>query len=340
MLKNLRRWMLEFGVINGVDRETLAGYIGGETAERDGALAVLRSCADRGDGEVFDALCVFGAGLRSSAVIKKCGEEGKRLFAAVWRYCETHRKNTGTDLFAACFGTQRRMRWHPLENAVYWNRRSAGDAEYVLNECHRFICRDGKWTEQCYRRIYFQKKVFDSFIRETDRKLRQYLKTGNPLKARPADAWADKIIDAAIEEDRQAKLEAKRKKIVIRYDELDRIRRDAAYTRESLLTEDETEPETGAVPAGEETAAEERETGCTAALNERQILILSSLLRGESVSGELRSWNEMAEVFADALNEALFDELGDTAVECDGENITLVEDYREDIARILGGSMK
>ena len=232
------------------------------------------------------------------------------------------------------------MRWHPLENAVYWNRRSAGDAEYVLNECHRFICRDGKWTEQCYRRIYFQKKVFDSFIRETDRKLRQYLKTGNPLKARPADAWADKIIDAAIEEDRQAKLEAKRKKIVIRYDELDRIRRDAAYTRESLLTEDETEPETGAVPAGEETAAEERETGCTAALNERQILILSSLLRGEPVSGELRSWNEMAEVFADALNEALFDELGDTAVECDGENITLVEDYREDIARILGGSMK
>ncbi|MCR4772529.1 MAG: TerB N-terminal domain-containing protein [Oscillospiraceae bacterium] len=338
MRKNLRRWMLEFGVINGVEREKLTEYTDGGMTETDEALAVLRACEGRGDGEIFDALCVFGGNrLRSSAVIKKRGDEGRRLFASVWRTAERGGKAPGRNLFTACFGRQHSARWHPLENAVYWNRRTPEDTEYVLNECRRFICRGGKWTEMSYRRVNFNKTVFDSFIRETDRRLRLYLKTGSPLKERSADAWADGIIDAAIEEDRRAKLEAKRKKTVIRYDELDRIRRDAAYTRESLLTEEETEPEENAVsaPLSGAAAPEEPESVCGAALSERQILVLSALLRNEPVSGMLRSWNEMAEVFADALNEALFDELGDTAVECGGEEITIVEDYREDIIRIL-----
>ena len=45
----------------------------------------------------------------------------------------------------------------------------------------------------------------------------------------------------------------------------------------------------------------------------------------------------MASVAADTMNEALFDEIGDNVLECDGENITLIEDYREDILQILGG---
>ena len=46
----------------------------------------------------------------------------------------------------------------------------------------------------------------------------------------------------------------------------------------------------------------------------------------------------MPEVVADTLNEALFDEIGDAAVECDGDDLVLTEDYRGDIIRILGGN--
>ncbi|WP_356948066.1 tellurite resistance TerB C-terminal domain-containing protein [Faecalibaculum rodentium] len=45
----------------------------------------------------------------------------------------------------------------------------------------------------------------------------------------------------------------------------------------------------------------------------------------------------MPSVVTDAINEALFDEIGDNAMECEGEDITLVEDYREDVMDILGG---
>ena len=64
------------------------------------------------------------------------------------------------------------------------------------------------------------------------------------------------------------------------------------------------------------------------------------LLEGASVKDIIRSWGCMAEIFAEQLNELFFDEIGDTAVECDGDDITLTEDYREDIIRITGGNDK
>ena len=45
----------------------------------------------------------------------------------------------------------------------------------------------------------------------------------------------------------------------------------------------------------------------------------------------------MPSVVADTINEALFDEIGDNVLECDGDNIMLVEDYREELSLILEG---
>ena len=38
---------------------------------------------------------------------------------------------------------------------------------------------------------------------------------------------------------------------------------------------------------------------------------------------------------ADTINEVLFDEIGDNVLECTDDRITLVEDYREDLNRML-----
>lgn len=48
----------------------------------------------------------------------------------------------------------------------------------------------------------------------------------------------------------------------------------------------------------------------------------------------------MASVAADAINEALFDEIGDNVLESDGSGITLVEDYREELLQMLGGKIE
>ena len=64
--------------------------------------------------------------------------------------------------------------------------------------------------------------------------------------------------------------------------------------------------------------------------------ILRLLLEGESPADLIRSHYLMATVAADTINEALFDEIGDTVVSCDGDEISLVEDYRDDLADLLG----
>ena len=39
---------------------------------------------------------------------------------------------------------------------------------------------------------------------------------------------------------------------------------------------------------------------------------------------------------ADTLNEAFFEEVGDSILDCDGDHIELVEDYVEDVRTIVG----
>ena len=45
----------------------------------------------------------------------------------------------------------------------------------------------------------------------------------------------------------------------------------------------------------------------------------------------------MPSLVADAVNEALYDEIGDTVLNCEDDELALVEDYREDLWRMLGG---
>ena len=56
------------------------------------------------------------------------------------------------------------------------------------------------------------------------------------------------------------------------------------------------------------------------------------------MKGFLAEHHRMPTVEADAVNEALYDEIGDSVLECDGDEIALAEDYREDLLRILGGT--
>ena len=48
----------------------------------------------------------------------------------------------------------------------------------------------------------------------------------------------------------------------------------------------------------------------------------------------------MPALVVDTINEAFYDEIGDNILEYDGNEISLIEDYREDVAAILGGSAR
>ena len=137
--------------------------------------------------------------------------------------------------------------------------------------------------------------------------------------------------------------EAARPKIFINLASLEQIRKDASVTRDNLLTEEEMDTAAGSpegqLPSPSATPAEEKAkaagTGSFTGLDALHSRILLSLLRGDPVEAALKSAHLMPSVVADTINEALFDEIGDNVLECDGDTITLVEDYREDILQCM-----
>lgn len=407
---NLHRWMLEYAVINDLSPDLVRESADTEIMARDAAIAVLRRPENYSDEEVFSALCELGGKkIGESPVMKDDPARGRHLFSEAWRFAA--RPEQENDQFALCFGERKTRRWYPLSNAVYYEQKQAEDKEYILNESRSFQCKDGIWTMSAYESLSYDKKRLPGFLHETDARLRRYLKTGRYLKEKPENAWAIPYIDAAIEEDKKAVLEASRPKITIDLSGLDQIRRDALVTQESLLTEEEigeaafSLQEFGAArevitpAAGKENdklAASSAEkagksiwesSGHTAEngyeltdmsastsaengyeltdmtapttvennyqqtdktlfsapeddmidipLDNIQIQILRALLDGRDPSEFIRENHRMPSVEADAINEAFYDEIGDTVLFCEGDQLILVEDYIEDVMRAV-----
>lgn len=68
-----------------------------------------------------------------------------------------------------------------------------------------------------------------------------------------------------------------------------------------------------------------------------QIRILQMLLKNESPDAFIREQHLMPSLVADTVNEALFDEIGDAVLMCEEDQLSIVEDYTEELAELLGG---
>ena len=330
----LQRWMLEFAVLSGVAPEIARIYADSRMLEKDVGIEILRNPKKYSDQEVFNALCMFGGKKTAeSKLIQQQGAEAIRLFAAVWRLVSVqYRKNRKT-FFYLCFGDRKEQLWYPLAHTLYYNSKNKKqrDTIYELDPARSYHFTQGEWYISTYQSYYFNKQILADFLHEADRRLRLYLKAGYPLKERKGAVWAVPYIETVIEEDRKARLEATCPKITIDFSGLDKIRKDALETQGSLLTEEETMglPETASKPS-------EVSVPFDGLLDGMQVQLLQMLLRGEPVQELITAQHGMPSVIADAINEALFDFIGDTVVECDGKTITLVEDYRDDLIGILG----
>ena len=367
MRENLHRWIMEFAVLSSSPTDDVLSLIGPDLIERDRQLMVLRKPSEHSDEEMFEALNILTGGKteKSSAVLKE-SERGIHLFAEVWRYMAEHYDDLGWDIFDACFGKMRQFPWHPLANAVYMDRENREDTEYKVTECRKFVYKNGEWSEYKYDELYFDKYRIHAIVHEADRQIRRYLKTGHYLREKKGEEWITPYVEAVIEADKAAAEEAAKPKIIIDLSGLDKIRLDAQITRDSLLTEDEMreqapEPEQiseliseqtpDPAPRQEEQSAQLMTQAATESskgeekpaaieipsLDDTQAQILLSVMRGEPVAGLIREKALMPSVVTDAINEALFDEIGDNVLTCEGDEITLVEDYREDLELVLEG---
>ena len=338
MRSNLRRWKLEYAVLKALPAAAALQAADPEMIRSDTALAVLRAPEAHSDEELCDALSCFGGKrLTGSAMLTAGDGSAGRLFGAVWRRAAAYRRD-GKDLFTLCFGRQETRHWYPLSNAVYYDPEGPADTDYVLDGCRTYHCRNGIWTIDAYEKLSFNRALFQGVLRAADARLRRALKTGRYLKDDPAFAWVLPFVDAVIAEERKAQIEAARPKITIDLSGLDRIRQDAAMTRDSLLTAEEM-PEAEKLPEAEgpdETVPLPGGAGLLPDPIEEKIL--RALLAGRDAAPILQAHHRMPSLTADSINEYFLEEIGDTVLLCEDDRLFLVDDYIEELKQYLGGT--
>ena len=82
------------------------------------------------------------------------------------------------------------------------------------------------------------------------------------------------------------------------------------------------------------TASEDRTSSLP--LDAVQMQVLRALLEGRDPAAIIRENHLMPSIVADSINEALFDEIGDTVVLCEDDKLFPVEDYIEDLIQLPG----
>ena len=325
MSYNVHRWMLELAVINNMPAELAMKCANSDMASLDTALAVLYKPREYDDAKVVESLC-FITGMKTQVEAAEY-----HLVAEAWHYALQHYNEDGKNFFTACFGEQRESSWDPLGNAVYYKPLTAEDTEYVLNDVRRFQRRNRFWHEYAYIRFYINTKFICGFLHQSVLRIRRYLKSGKPLRVKYGEEWALPYVNAVIEEDKRRREEEARPKIEIHLEHLDSIREDAIRTRDSLLVDEVEEEQATSVRAEKQEAPS---ADCKSQLPiERRILRL--ILDGESPAELMKSNRLMPSIVADSINEEFFDEIGDNIVECDDDRLTLVEDYTDDVRKLM-----
>lgn len=275
-------------------------------------------------------------------------------FAELVAHCAKRRK---TDFVEGLFGHKVSEPYTMFSAAVFFDPVPHEDVEVVVGPAMSFVCRDGRWRRNLLFSAAGRSRELGDVLHAVDQRLRQALDYSNPLKPRKGlPSYVGKIIDRQIQEMLDRKAEEERRRITIDLSQLAGIRAAAAMTQEALLTDEERDDVAETAPAREplpvvEMAAE-APAPTPAATPERvgssrqgagsdgdspldpaEREVLAALLAGAPVPQN--PGGQMLSLVIDAINEKLFDLVGDAVIEFDDDEPILVEDYVEDVREIV-----
>lgn len=374
MDRNVRPWLVDYVVDHGLDPKLAEPYT---DAAHDKAVSLLegidraavlsappkgsrRAPLDFGTlgeaaaklADAVDALSTWR--LKDSRLYKENPDDLAVVLLAVFirlsrHYARTH--NQG--LVETLFGTRFPLRHLMYASAIHYEPAPHTDCVFELSATRRYICKNGNWACDGYHDAGAKSAKLGDLARAVDRQLRAAIDFPAQLKDHAEPKYLVKMIDAEVA-DYLAYKEAHRPVVVdIDFSKLAQIRAAASVTQEALLVDEEredapqaeglgtsvlveppaiAEPEPATSPA---TSDDDQQDARKDAFNltEDERALVKALLEGEQAPCAKTS----ADLLVDAVNEKLFDLVGDTVVEFGADGAPkLIEDYADDVREALG----
>lgn len=333
LIQYVRRWMAQYTVYYGLYDHVQECFR--EEVKMDDLASVVS-----GKKEADDHM--LSMSLRQYAMYEPKGnlwyrhqpEALEHAEAEIWRMLgEDWQKNHGIDLSEELIGSLK-----PYPEAMFWNAmfydQKKEDRTFEVSPIRIYECRNGRWTSSAFRKKNDSEKALKDVLKTIDQELRKYGGAGKVLKLgkmRISQELQQLIHEETIRFLKEEE-EKKRPKIEIHMDDLGRIRSEAGITRERLLTDEEREDDAEPIETSQSSETEaEMETKYDLSPAEQRFL--KDLIEGKDYQTGLKEAHLLVTVAADAVNEKLFEEFGDSVIIFDGDDPVIVEDYAEELKK-------
>lgn len=300
--------------------------------------------AEASGQELYQAICCLSSYLpKNNPLLKKEPEKFYELLAQVWQQVRLN----PYQLLKLLVGEKTTFPVEMFADTVFFSLDPVKEAELVLGPGLVYRCQGGQWSNEVYWPSSRQRQLLANFMHEFDRLSRQAFKQGRALKEKDLPPAFKQAIVQGIADYQEILAERARPKVKINLASLDQIRADAAETKESLLTEEERQLEAEEAEISKQVsdsyAAEEKLTkdidemaAIDLGLNDTEQKLLLAIYNDQPYQDFLRQQHLLLSVVVDQINEKIFDEIGDAVIDCDGQKAEIVEDYRTDLADLLG----
>ncbi len=338
----ITEWACDYSAYYGTDPEIFEALRPQLALERD--LSKVSRCDDVPDEELYGVLCRFVPGYAErSALVREHPQDHLELSCRILRKtAERYRKKSGREYADSLYMIRNSVSRNMFRNAVFFDYKAPRMYSRDVTEYTQYSCRGTNWSWSGLGR---QKDSNDlrMIFHEADNLLREHYGYSNLLKDSDWSKEKKKLARKALEEMLEERRQNERRRVVFDMSLLDGIRKSSEMMKEKLIvpgSEEEFRESDAAskieVPdAGTESdAAENEETGNNASgLTAEEKDLLASILAGD-MAGISKNGMKVS-LLCDSINEKLYELIGDTAIEFEGDMPAVVEDYIDDVKGAL-----
>lgn len=333
VLSYLAKWMTDYVVYYGLDANLL-----GDSPQVifDRNITILDLIQEQEEAKVMYALKQLAPRWLSRSRFyaqyqTDCDTVIVRVMRKVSDHYARHTKRTMVEQF---FGKLSQYQVRLFDTAVFCNPLKTRNCEFAVDERCVYRCQNGLWTVTKHAGPLCPISKLENLLKTIDAVMREEYAYKHPVKYETETKWLIKLIREEARAFLAEKKAAEAKKIIIDYSQLEKIRQEAAITRDKLTVEEELDDAEEAAPVQDpapvpEPVCESPDADCP--LSAPEYRLLQCLLYGRSTAW-VQQEGYMMSVLTDSINDKMYDVFMDSVLD---DTPALIEDYIEDLKEVV-----